>query len=215
MKKVVGLFSIFAISIFMTLGCASTSTFSSEAKQSSGNIVISTDAFVGTKVVEYKNRKLDAVFAKGTSALNFEPSFVIDTSNNIASVNLKVKFTAYIKLADSRYEKIIFLSDKGRLTVQLTPLQQSPEIAYHNQLFGDQCITRCNVPISKDEYLKLHDFIVNSASIRCAAYTTSNKAVELSEEGSSAHKIFSELHDYYEANLTNMIFAPSEKQVVQ
>lgn len=196
-------------------GCASSSAFSSESKQSSGNVVISTDAFAGTKVVEYKSRKLDAVFSKGTNTLNFEPSFVINMEKNTVTIWLKVKFTSYTRLADARYEKIIFLSDKGRLTVYLTPSQQRPEIVYRNNLFGDQCRTICNIPLTKEEYLKLNEFIANATSIRCAAYTTSNKATEMSEEDSSAHKIFAELNDYYNSNLKDSVVTLTEKKVIE
>lgn len=213
MKKISGLLILFAS--ILIVSCASTSTFSSEAPKSSGNIVISTDEFAGTKTAEYKSRKLDAVFAKGTNSMNFEPSFVSNTDNNSVTIWLKVKFTCYTNISDSMYEKIIFLSDKGRLTVKLSPNQQSPEILYRNQLFGTQCRTICNVQLSNEEYLKLNDFISNSSSIKCAAYTTSNKAIEMTEEGSSAHNIFAELYSYYNENLRDSFVIPTTKSIIE
>lgn len=216
MKKSVISFVIIGFLTFFVGGCATTSTFSSEAKQSSGNIVISTDSFLGTKTAEYKERRFDAVFVSDLScSLGFEPCFIMDENENLASINLKIKLYTNAKTADARFERIIFLSDKGRITVQLDPLSQSPKFIYKNQIFGNQYETRCDVRISKDEYLKLHDFIVNSSSIRCAVYTTSNKASELREDGSSAHQVFNELYNYYEENLMNMEIVSTEKAVIQ
>jgi len=197
------------------VGCATSSSFSSEARESTGNLVISTDAFAGTKTVEYKSRKLDAVFAKGGNTVNFEPMFVTDVENNSVTIYLKVKFTSYTDISDSWYKKIIFLSDKGRLTVNLSPLQQRPEIIYRNSLLGTQCRTVCNVQISKEEYLKLNEFVAASASLRCAAYTTTNKAAEMTEQGDSAHEIFAELNDYFNSNLADAIVVPTEEIVIE
>ena len=67
----------FIISVLLFAICVST-IFSSERKQSSiGNLIISTDPFAGTQSIEYKTRKLDAVFTKGSNSLNLEPSFVL------------------------------------------------------------------------------------------------------------------------------------------
>ena len=154
MKKIFILVLLFTIFI--------STTYSSDRKQSIGNIVISTDPFAGTQSIEYKARKLDAVFTKGTnSSLNFEPSFVLNTENDTVTIWLKVKFTSYTKLLDSRYEKIIFLSDKGRLTIHLNSSLQNPELIYTNKLFGDQCSTICNIQISKEEYLKFNEYILS------------------------------------------------------
>lgn len=216
MKRIVSYALMIGLLSFFIGGCATTSTFSSEAKQSSGNIVISTDSFLGTKTAEYKERRFDAVFVSDLScSLGFEPYFIMDGNENLASINLKIKVYTYGKTADARFERIIFLSDKGRITIQLDPLSQSPKFIYKNQLLGNQYETRCDVRISKDEYLKLHDFIVNSSSIRCAVYTTSNKVSELREDGSSAHQVFNEVYNYYEENLMNMEIIPTEKAIIQ
>lgn len=186
------------------MGCVTTSTsqstFSSTSKEKTGEMIISTDEFEGTKTASHKGNALTFTGNLSTS-LFFEPYFIYNDA--AVSCFLEIKSANWGKEANA-CKKIILLGDNSKVTINVS---NSPDINIDqtNAMLGKHYITSVSERISKSDYEKLSEFIAKNSKIRLGYYTINDKAEELREDGNKAHKIFGDAYDFYNQNLKSKI----------
>lgn len=173
------------------------SVFSSSAKTTNGNMIISTDEFEGTNTSVHKDIGID--FESGLFGLYLEPLFKYDNSG--VSFLLKTKLTNF---GDAyKFSKIIMIGDTGKLTINYSSSQHVESKYSGSALLGNKSETTVTEVLSKDEYIKISKFFEDNPKIRLAVYTQDNSAKEFKEYSTRAHKIFSDAYSFYQENLSD------------
>lgn len=207
-KQEDGVFMKFSKIVMVTItavlftGCFSTgsSTFSSAKKVSSGNMIISTDEFEGTTFIEHKDIGVDFTEKSWLymSGLGFYIEPVFSTAEDYVMCFLKIRTTAMGRNNSFKCSKLIFLSDFGKVTVNI---KSNPTIEANSDFMNDYTETIYLEKISMTDYERFTEFILNSQKIRLGFYSDNNEAVELKEYGDRAHDIFNNAYSYYKVNL--------------
>jgi len=188
-------------SIFFT-SCVTTANpnanvFSSSAKTTNGNMIISVDEFEGTNTSVHKD--IGIGFESGLVGLYLEPLFKYDNTN--ISFLLRTKVTGF---GDAyKFSKIIIIGDNGKLTINYTAPQHIESKYSGSVLLGNESETTVTEILSKEEYIKISQFFEENPKIRLAVYTQDNYANEFKEYSSRAHKIFSDAYSFYQENLSD------------
>ena len=205
MKKIIfGICCVFFT--FLLCSCLTSNTsvnaFSSSAKIKTGNIVVSTDEFVGSKTAVHKDIGID--FSSGLYSLYFEPYFFY--SDNIVNIFLKVQF-GYFGNSVNVPEKIILLGTNERVVINLTSSYDFESETTSSKILGNSNEVILSEKISKNDYISLSEFFAKNEKIRLGFYTSSNKAIELKEYSTRAHEIFADLYSFYKENLNHHLVA--------
>lgn len=198
------LFTFCLFTSFILTSCLSTNTsnnsFSTNEKQKSENMVISTDEFTGTKTITHKDIYMD--FTASSDSLYFEPFFIHDA--NAVKFFLKIQFEYFGN--DLIFpKKIILLGDTGKVSVNITASQEVGENKLGSgSILGRRNIITANQGISKEDYEKISKFFEENKKVRLAIYTSNNKAQEMKEYSTRAHTIFSDSYNYYKNHLLQL-----------
>jgi len=204
MKKILLLFII--SSCFFTSCLSTNSTFGTE-KQSQGNLVISYDEFQERTTVNVKNSNITNFSGRGLQSFAIYPYFIYNDTD------LTCRLTLEMQGSTSKFNKIIFITEKGKYQITFSENKQGTGEKIPNNEFT--AYAKGDYIINKNQFEFLGE-IINSSSLKAAVYTTNNTVLEITEYGNRTKQMYNEFYNYYVSEgLSNLTDSESEILIIK